>query len=156
MEKLYAIRDRCNPKHKERFPEYAGRGIEVCEEWRDKRTGRKAWLNWCEQTNFKLGLTIDRIDNDKGYSPDNCRWVTDADQNRNRRIVNKDLELIGKIKYMRTFGYGKVLISRYLNCSVVLCDNVITNKCFTDVEPEQFDIDHNSQHLVKGHRLRKL
>ena len=154
MQKLYAIRDRCNPKHKERLPEYAGRGIEVCAEWRDKRTGRKAWLDWCEQSGFQLGLTIDRKDNDKGYTPENCRWVTESEQNRNRRIVETDLELIAKIKYMKSKGYGKVRVSRYLNCSTTLCDNVMTGKCFLDIAPMEFDIDTSDERLIKGNYWR--
>ena len=154
MEKLYAMRDRCNPKHKDRFPEYAGRGIEVREEWRNKRTGRKAWLAWCEQSGFRLGLTIDRKDNDKGYTPENCQWVTDAEQNRNRRNVVQDLKLIGMIKYMKSKGYGKIRTARYLNCSPNLCDNVMTGKCFLDVEPLVFDIDINDERLIKGNYWR--
>lgn len=52
------------------------------------------WLvfyEWAKNNGWKPGLTIDRVDNEKGYSPDNCRWVSKEENNRNRRCVNKYL-----------------------------------------------------------------
>lgn len=70
---------RCtNPKCKD-YPNYGGRGIQVCEEWRDFRSFMRD-MGECPD-----GLQIDRIDNDKGYEPGNCRWVTCELNNRNRR-----------------------------------------------------------------------
>lgn len=60
-------------------PEYAGRGIGVCDRWRDFRS----FL--ADMGERPDGLTIERIDNDKGYEPGNCRWATYSDQNRNQR-----------------------------------------------------------------------
>lgn len=75
------IKYRChNPKSKD-YPHYGGRGICVCEEW------RKSYLSfheWAMQNGYKEGLQIDRIDNDKGYSPDNCRWATPKQNSNNR------------------------------------------------------------------------
>ena len=61
--------------------------LKVAEEWKD-------WLvfyEWAKNNGWKPGLTIDRIDNTKGYFPDNCRWVSRAENNRNRRCVRKFL-----------------------------------------------------------------
>jgi len=61
---------------------YADRGITVCQEWVDDRT---VFFSWAEENGYADGLQIDRIDNDKGYSPSNCRWVTPKQNQANRR-----------------------------------------------------------------------
>jgi hypothetical protein len=74
--------DRChNPKCKA-HPWYGARGITVCDEWRN---GSKAFVDWALANGFKVGLTIDRRENDLGYSPDNCRFVTRSVNQQNRR-----------------------------------------------------------------------
>lgn len=68
---------RCNNKNNKH---YGAKGIEVCEEWKDYVEFKK----WAESNGYSDNLTIDRKDNDKGYFPDNCRWVTMKEQQRNR------------------------------------------------------------------------
>lgn len=85
MTKLYktwiSMKQRCvNPKHKF-YNRYGGRGITVCTEWLyDFETFRK----WAIENGYKEGLSIDRINNNEGYRPDNCRWITPKEQCRNR------------------------------------------------------------------------
>lgn len=72
---------RCyNPK-REKYKDYGGRGITVCNEWHDPNS----FINWSYTHGYQAGLQIDRVDNDRGYSPDNCRWVTAKENSRNRR-----------------------------------------------------------------------
>ena len=74
--------------HKDRkYPDYGGRGIGVCDEWRRSFQAFAEWslANGYAIVSGKGRLTIDRRDNDLGYAPDNCRWVTYAVQNGNRR-----------------------------------------------------------------------
>ena len=86
---------RCNnPKNKD-YKNYGARGIAVCEEWLDVTN----FVAWCEETypNIK-GYSLDRIDNDKGYSPDNCTWSSRTMQNINQRM-----------KVTNTSGYNGII-----------------------------------------------
>ena len=84
--KLYGIWESikqrcCNPNVKS-YKNYGGRGIDMCDEWYNSFL---AFHKWAMANDYQEGLQIDRIDNDKGYSPSNCRFVTRKEQNRNRR-----------------------------------------------------------------------
>ena len=84
------IRDRCsNPKSKG-FAFYGGRGITVCERWRESFAAFIEDMGWRPLSS----LTLDRIDNNKGYEPGNCRWATRKEQANNRR-TRKDLVFLG-------------------------------------------------------------
>jgi hypothetical protein len=84
---IYGMIKRCtNPNNKD-FPLYGGRGIKVCEEWTNDRV---SFFNWALANGYEAGLTIDRIDNNRGYEPSNCRWVTMKVQNRNKRVIQSN------------------------------------------------------------------
>lgn len=75
---------RCYSKNNKRYFDWGGRGITVCDRWHNV-------ANFIEDMypSYINGLTLDRIDNDKGYSKENCRWVEDVVQKRNTRVLNK-------------------------------------------------------------------
>lgn len=65
------------------FEDYGGRGITICDEWLGEQ-GFETFQYWALNNGYADNLTIDRIDNDKGYSPDNCRWSDRKTQNNNK------------------------------------------------------------------------
>jgi hypothetical protein len=75
------MRQRCGNPNNYRYDDYGGRGIRVCEEW----NAFEAFAAWASANGYADNLQIDRIDNDRGYSPDNCRWVTAAGNMANQR-----------------------------------------------------------------------
>lgn len=75
------IKGRCYNKHDARYDRYGGRGITVCDEWRDDF---EAFYNWSLDNGYSEDLTIDRIDNDKNYCPQNCKWASAKEQSNNR------------------------------------------------------------------------
>ena len=79
---------------------YYDRGITVCEEWLNSF---ESFRDWALDNNYDDTLTLDRIDNNKGYSPDNCRWVTMKEQQNNRRN-NVLFTINGETKTMKQWS----------------------------------------------------
>lgn len=115
---------RCSyPKYKW-YNRYGGRGIKVCSEWKECFLTFKVWA---EDNGYSDKLQIDRVDNDKDYCPNNCRFVTSAENIQNQSTTKLDL---GKVKEIRElwveremtqeaigkiYGVHQNLISRIVN-----------------------------------------
>ena len=86
------MKQRCYNTNSQNFKYYGGKGVSVCDEWRNNS---QAFYDWVMTHGYKDGLTLDRIDNDGNYEPSNCRWVTMKEQD-NHRSNNVILTLNGE------------------------------------------------------------
>ena len=94
-DRLYQVycgmKSRCYNPNVKCYKNYGGRGITICDEWLNDFEAFKKWMleHGYDYSKSRKEQQIDRKDNDKGYSPDNCRWVTRAEQNRNQSTTHK-------------------------------------------------------------------
>ena len=102
--RLYKIyhnmKTRCYNKNATRYSDWGGRGVVICDEWLNDFM---SFYNRAIVNGYNDTLTIDRIDNNKGYSPSNYRWVTNQEQSNNRRS-NINITYNGKIKTMEQWS----------------------------------------------------
>lgn len=118
------MKKRCYNEKSPSYALYGGRGITICSEWLStdrSHKGFNAFKTWAIAHGYAEGLTIDRIDNNKGYSPDNCRWATPKEQSNNRRN-NVMITYRGETKTLKlwseTLGIDYSVLVRRLNLGV--------------------------------------
>ena len=110
------MRLRCYNKNSVNYKYYGGKGVTICDEW---LLSFENFFDWAINNGYNENLTIDRIDSEKEYSPDNCKWSTKKEQAYNRSISVK-LTLNGRTMYMTEWaeelGIDKKTLSwRYRN-----------------------------------------
>ncbi len=124
----HTMLQRCTNPNNPAYHRYGGRGISVCEEWRDFRNF------YADMGNPSPLLTLDRIDNSAGYSKDNCRWATRSEQGNNRSTnvfityLEKRLTLA---QWAVETGLGKYCLSSRLNSGWTIEKALTTPKLIT-------------------------
>lgn len=88
------MRGRCLRKSHPKYHRYGGRGISVCDEWLDI----KGFSEWALNNGWKQGLTLDRIDNDGNYCPENCRWISVSENSRKKSSTKINKETAEEIR----------------------------------------------------------
>lgn len=93
---------RCsNKKDKAKWAIYGGKGITVCKEWKNHYL---VFKQWALTNGYKDSLSIDRLNNDLGYSPTNCRWATTPEQNRNKTTKKLNSTQVRNIRQLLKTG----------------------------------------------------
>lgn len=100
----YAILQRCFNPNSKAYKWYGGRGITICAEWKDSF---ESFMSWALLNGYSDSLTIDRIDHEGNYEPNNCRWITQAEQLNNTRsniVITCDGKTMDLMQWSRHLG----------------------------------------------------
>ena len=105
--------NRCSLPNMENYHLYGGRGIKVCQAW-----GKfEPFKEWALNNGYKDNLSIDRINNNGDYTPDNCKWSNDYEQARNKRSSKLTSNNVISIRKMREDGVKNIHIAKKFGIS---------------------------------------
>lgn len=132
---------RCNNKKTWNYKNYGGRGIKICKEWQNNRA---LFILWALDNGYRNNLQIDRIDNEKGYSPENCRWVTRSTNARNtRKLMSTNTSGYRGVSFRKDNKIWRAYIT--VNRKRIYLGNYVTMKEVA-IAYDQYIIDNNLEH----------
>lgn len=123
---------RCSNSNSSDYKYYGERGIKVCKEWDSIKT----FIEWAESNGYKKGLELDRTNNELGYSPNNCRWVTHLVNSRNSRRTKINYQIAVKIRaeaQPHSYKLFTELANKY-NVSLGLIKRIVYNEVWIEEE----------------------
>lgn len=122
-------RKRCHSPQNKRFPYYGGRGISVCERWRDSFEAFLSDMGECP-----IGLTLERLDNERGYEPENCIWASKQQQSRNRRSVKANPVIVREIRLLVAAGESRKGVAKKYGMAASTVDAIVRRLTWADIE----------------------
>ena len=104
---------RCYNPNNKNFTDYGGKGIGICEDWLNNP---KSFEDWAISHGYENDLTIDRIDSNKNYCPDNCQWITLEENSRraNANFIEVDGKTLSGTQWAEMLGFGKNTINKLI------------------------------------------
>ena len=132
---------RCYVEKDTNFHHYGGRGIIVCEEWRNDA---KVFISWAKDNGYEHNLTIDRRNNDEGYTPDNCHWTTVKEQNRNMTTTVFTPETVILARQLHSEGISGKEIAKRLGVKKGALQSVLSMKNWKDISQPEVDSEDNT------------
>lgn len=127
---------RCTYASGAEYHRYGGRGITVCDEWRNSQD---SFLSWATSSGYESGLEIDRIDNDGNYEPSNCRWVTSMVNTQNSSNARVTPEKVAGIKKKLAAGISRKTISKEYGVSDGIIYSIWMGRTWTNIAQEVHD-----------------
>lgn len=125
-----SVKSRCTNSDHPYFHRYGGRGITMCDEWINDPA---AFASWALSNGWKQGLSIERIDNDAGYSPANCKFIPRGQQARNRSTSKLTMKQVQTIRacYDSGLATNSELARRYNVTPTTMC-NIVHRKIWRE------------------------
>lgn len=131
---------RCTQPTTANYKSYGGRGISVCARW-------KVFANFLDDMGERPpGMTIDRLDNNRNYDPDNCRWATHAQQSQNLRSNKLNAESVKRISELIDLGESIATLASKFDVSIATIRSIRKGKSWWSVTGRQYDpeVDYRS------------
>lgn len=135
------MKQRCYYEGHIKYNYYGGRGIGICKEWLDNPS---SFYEWSYRNGYKKGLSIERINNDEGYNPENCKFITLSEQQNNKRssikiIINNETKILSE--WCKIYNISRSTVDRRVKSGMTYEEAL---KKPTKTQLKEVDYDKNS------------